>query len=310
MHYVDEGAGPLVLLCHGFPESWYSWRHQIPYLAEAGFRVVAPDQRGYGETEAPPNVEAYDLCRLAGDIVGLLYDLGGDQAIIVGHDWGAPVAWTCALLRPDLFKGVGLMSVPYLQEFYAGRRPTETMRAAIGETLEFYQLYFQRPGLPEAELEQDVARTLAGIYCSASASAPPDRRWRAVFSRSERFIDTIPAPDALPDWLTAEDLEHYIQQFASSGFRGPLNWYRNIDRNAEQMAFLKNAALRQPSFFLAGASDPVIEMYRPAYESLERTMPGLRSKTLVPDAGHWVQQERPEAVNRILLDFCSQLASE
>jgi pimeloyl-ACP methyl ester carboxylesterase len=307
MHYVEAGTGPLVIFCHGFPESWYSWRHQIRAFAASGFRAVAPDQRGYGDSDAPAAVEAYDLCHLAGDIVGLLYDLGEQKAIIVGHDWGAAVAWTCALLRPDLFGGLGLLSVPYLLNLWGGRRPTDSMRAMVGETLDFYQLYFQRPDVAEAELEQDVRRSLLGMYYSASAEAAPDKRWRAVFNQSERFIDTIPEPDSLPSWLTEGDLEYYTQQFIRSGFRGPVNWYRNMDRNSEQLAFLRNATIAQKSVFLAGEKDGVIDMYRDAYDALETTMPNLERKVLIPGAGHWVQQEQPEAVTHRLLEFCSGL---
>jgi pimeloyl-ACP methyl ester carboxylesterase len=310
MHYVEAGAGPLVIFCHGFPELWYSWRHQLRAFAEAGFRAIAPDQRGYGESDAPAPIEAYDLCHLAGDIVGLLYDLNETRAIIIGHDWGAAVAWTCALLRPDLFYGLGLLSVPYLQKSWGGPRPTETMRSRVGDALDFYQLYFQREGIAEAELEQDARRSLLGMYYSASGEAPPEKRWRTVFSRSERLIDTMPAPDFLPAFLTESDLEYYTQQFVKSGFRGPLNWYRNIDRNAETLAFLKNAAIVQESIFVAGEKDGVIDMYRDAYDSLETFMPRLQQKVLIPGAGHWVQQEHPETVARLLLDFCTGLQGE
>jgi len=210
------------------------------------------------------------------------------------------------LLRHDLFYGVGLLSVPYLPRLWGGR-PTEAMRARVGEKLNFYQLYFQPEGIAEAELGQDVARTLLGFYYSASGEAPPEKRWRAIFSRSERLIDTIPAPDTIPSFLTTSDLEYYTQQFTKSGFRGPINWYRNMDRNAESLAFLKNASIAQEAIFLAGEKDSVIDMYRDAYDSLETSMPRLRQKVLLPGAGHWVQQEQPEAVSRLLLDFCAAL---
>jgi len=305
MHYVEAGSGPLVILCHGFPESWYSWRHQLRALAEAGFRAIAPDQRGYGETDVPAATDSYSLCHLTGDVVGLLYDLGQASAIIVGHDWGSPVAWTSALLRPDLFRGVALLSVPYLPNLWGGRRPTELMRAMVGEDKDFYQLYFQEEGVVEEELEEDVRRSLLGMYYSGSATASADHRWRAVFSRSERFIDTLHVPEALPSWLEQGDLEYYSEQFAKSGFRGAVNWYRNLDRNSELLAFLKNAKIEQPSIFIAGEKDGVVQMYRDAYDGLERSMPRLLHKTLIPNAGHWVQQEQPEAVNRLLVDFCT-----
>lgn len=308
IHYAEAGSGPLVLFCHGFPESWYSWRHQLRALADAGFRAVAPDQRGYGDSDAPQPLEAYDLCHLSGDIVGLLYALGEECAVIVGHDWGSPIASTCALLRPDIFRAVALLSVPFFPRLFGGRKPTDGMRAIAGEMLEFYQLYFQQPGVPEAELEQDVRRSLLGMYYSASAEAPPGKRWRTVFGRSERFIDSIPAPNHLPSWLTEDDLRYYTQQFTKSGFRGPVNWYRNMDRNAASLSALKNALVRQPSLFLAGDQDGVIDMYREAYNSLETSMPNLRKKVLIPGSGHWVQQEQPALVNELLIEFCRAIA--
>ncbi len=307
MHYVEAGSGPTAILCHGFPECWYSWRQQIRALAGEGFRVVAPYQRGYGETDAPEDIEAYSLCHLAADIVGLLYDLGEQHAIVIGHDWGAPVAWTAALLRPDLYRGVGLLSVPYLQNLWGGQRPTAGMRAMVGSEFNFYQLYFQEPGIAEAELAEDARKSLLGIYYSASAEAKAHGPVLGLFPKNQRFVDTLRVPGNLPSWLEPEDFDYYVQQFERSGFRGPVNWYRNLDRNAELLAFLKNARILQPSLFLAGESDGVVSLYRHAFDGLESTMPGLRHKLLIPNAGHWVQQEQPEPVNRALVEFCSSL---
>src|SRR5215216_3369207 len=189
MHVAEAGEGPLVILCHGFPECWYSWRHQLLALAAAGYHAVAPDQRGYGETDRPEPIEAYHILHLTADMVGLVHALGEARAIIVGHDWGAPVAWHCALLRPDLFTGVGLLSVPYLQRSWSDPRPTEIMRLLAGEQ-QFYQLYFQEPGKAEAELEADVRVSLATFLYSASGDPPPERRWRFLFGKSERFLDS------------------------------------------------------------------------------------------------------------------------
>lgn len=302
MHVTEAGAGPLVVLCHGFPELAYSWRHQLPALAAAGFHAVAPDQRGYGKTDRPEPIEAYHLLNLTADIVGLVQALGHDQAVVVGHDWGSPVAWTCALLRPDVFRAVALLSVPYLQRNWHDPRPTDLMRMIAGAG-EFYQLYFQEPGRAETDLGADVRRTMTLMLYGASGDAPPEKRWRPVFPKGERPLDAGAMPDRLPAWLTEADLDFFTAEFARTGFRGGLNWYRNLDRWWELTHFLCGATIRQPSLFVAGEHDAVIDMYRPAYDALEQTMPGLRGKVLLPGAGHWVQQERPDDVNRLLVEF-------
>jgi pimeloyl-ACP methyl ester carboxylesterase len=306
MHIAEQGEGPLVILCHGFPECWYSWRHQVPALAAAGYHVVAPDQRGYGQTDRPEPIEAYHILHLTADIVGLVHALGQERAIIVGHDWGAAVAWHCALLRPDLFTSVVLLSVPYIQRSWSDPRPTEAMRLMVGEQ-QFYQLYFQEPGKAEVELEADVRTSLATFLYSASGDAPPERRWRFLFGKTERFIDSGTVPETLPSWLTEQDLDVFTEAFRHSGFRGGLNWYRNLDRMWELTHCLCGAQLRQPSLFIAGALDAVITMYRSAFDAMEDTVPNLRQKVLLPDAGHWIQQERPAEVNRLLVEFLASL---
>jgi pimeloyl-ACP methyl ester carboxylesterase len=306
MHVAEQGKGPLVVLCHGFPELWYSWRHQLPALAQAGFHAVAPDQRGYGQTDRPEPIEAYDILRLAGDIVGLVQALGEEQAVIAGHDWGAPVAWHCALLRPDLFRAVILLSVPYLPRNAFDIRPTEAMKWMAGEN-EFYQLYFQEPGRAESELEADVRKTMRMFLYSASGDPPPEKRWRFIFPKTQKFLDTASLPETLPPWLTEEDIDVFAREFARTGFRGGLNWYRNIDRMWELTPFLNGAKLRQPALFVAGEADGVITMYRQAFDTLEETVPGLTKKVLLPGAGHWVQQERPKAVNELLIEFLQSL---
>jgi pimeloyl-ACP methyl ester carboxylesterase len=305
MHVVEQGSGPLVVLCHGFPELWYSWRHQLPALAAAGFRAVAPDQRGYGGTDRPDDVGAYTILHCAGDIVGLVQALGEREAVIVGHDWGAPVAWTCALVRPDIFRAVALLSVPYRPR--GDLRPTEGMRQFAGEQ-QFYQEYFQPPGVAEAEFEADVRSNLLKFMWSNSGDAPRDRRWHFLFPKDAGCLDSAGQPDSLPPWLTADDLDVFATAFARSGFRGGLSWYRNADRSWELTAFLRGATIRQPSLFVAGAEDQGIVMVREGYEQLETVMPGLTRKVLLPDAGHWIQQERPEAVSALLIEFLNGLA--
>ncbi|MBN9517860.1 alpha/beta hydrolase [bacterium] len=306
IHVAGAGSGPLVVLLHGFPEGWYSWRHQLAALAAAGYHAVAPDQRGYGRTDRPDAVEAYDILTLTADVVGLVHELGAETAVVVGHDWGAPVAWHSALLRPDVFRAVGLLSVPYLPRAWGEPRPTEAMRALAGEG-QFYQLYFQEPGRAEAELEADVRRAVTMFLYAASGDAPPEKRWRFLFGRDERLLDTGGMPDRMPDWLTEADLNHFTDEFTRTGFRGALNWYRNIDRMWETTRFLCGAKLRQPALFAAGEQDAVVAMYRAAVEALPATVPDLRVNTLLPGAGHWVQQERPAEVNELLLRFLARL---
>jgi pimeloyl-ACP methyl ester carboxylesterase len=193
LHVAELGEGPLIVLCHGFPECWYSWRHQLPALANAGYHAVAPDQRGFGETDRPSSIEAYNIFQLVGDIVGLMHALGEEQAVIVGHDWGAHVAWNCALLRPDLFRAVVLLSVPYVQRSWEDIRPTEAMKRMAGDK-QFYQHYFQEPGKAERELEANVVDTMRRFLYSASGDPPPEKRWRFLFEKSETFLDGTSAP--------------------------------------------------------------------------------------------------------------------
>jgi pimeloyl-ACP methyl ester carboxylesterase len=232
MHIAEQGSGPLVLLCHGFPESWYSWRHQLRALAEAGFRAVAPDMRGYGQTDRPQEIEKYTLFHLVGDMVGLLDVLGAEQAVIAGHDWGAPVAWHAALMRPDRFRGVIGLSVPFRPRGPVA--PTTVMPQR--DDAAFYQLYFQTPGMAEAELERDAKRTIRSILYSASGDAPRHDGGGAVDAismvpRQGGFLTRMVAPTDLPPWLSEHDVAFYAGEFARTGFRGGLSWYRNIDRN-------------------------------------------------------------------------------
>ena len=302
MHIAEQGEGPLVVLCHGFPESWYSWRHQLPALAEAGYHAVAPDQRGYGQTDRPEAIEAYNILQLTGDVVGLVHALNEEQAVIVGHDWGAPVAWHCALLRPDIFHAVALLSVPYLRRSWADIRPTDAMKLMAGEN-QFYQLYFQEPGKAEAELEADIRKTLRMFLYSASGDPPLEKRWRFLFGKSEKLLDSVALPESLPAWLTEQDIDFFTREFERTGFRGGLNWYRNMDRWWELTPLLSGAKLCQPALFVAGEVDAVITMYREAFDAMEETVPNLRKKVLLPGAGHWIQQERPAEVNKLLIEF-------
>src|ERR1700719_4323215 len=304
MHYVEQGTGPLVVLCHGWPESWYSYRHQIPALAAAGFRVVAPDQRGYGQTDKPDAIEAYNILNLVGDIIGLVNSVGADTAAIVGHDWGAPVAWHCALLRPDIFHAIALLSVPYLPR--GATHPAQAMQAIAGEE-NFYQLYFQEPGRAEAELGADPRRAMAMLLYSLSGDARPEEQWKFRFPKSMKFIDTGVVPKQLPPWLSEADLDFFVGEVNRAGFRGGLNWYRNIERNWELTPFLGGAKLRQPALFVAGSEDCIGKMTPGRFQTAGAFTPNLKKQMIIPGAGHWTQQERPAQVNQLLIEFLRSL---
>ncbi len=304
MHYVEAGSGPLVVLCHGWPECWYSWRHQLEALADAGFRAAAPDQRGYGQTDAPKAVDAYDILQLTGDIVGFVNALGGRDVVIVGHDWGAPVAWHCALLRPDLFRALILLSVPYTAR--SPSPPAEFLKAAAGDG-NFYVQYFQQPGKIEKELEADVRKTLAMILYSASGDALPSERWRFRFGKDETFMQSGVVPKKLPAWLADADLDFYAGEFARTGFRGPINWYRNLQRNWELTPFLDRARIMQPALYVAGELDCVLAMNPRGVDLIDSFVPNLRNKVMIPSVGHWTQQERPAEVSRLMIEFIKSL---
>lgn len=299
---VVEGKGPLVILLHGFPQCWYLWRHQIDPLVEAGFQVAVPDQRGYGGSDRPEAIEAYNIIELTNDVVGLADALGHRQFIVVGHDWGAPVAWHTALLHPERTRAVVGMSVPYTR----WRAGTMTRQENFGNNF-WYIVYFQQPGVAEAELEADIRKSLRIIYFVASGDAP-EGLWFIQKPATAKLLDGLPDPERLPAWLTEEDLDYYVAQYQQSGFRGPLNWYRNIDRNAELTPHLENAKITQPSFFIAGKKDIVLSYGGGGLvEQMDQWVTNLRGKVLIDGAGHWVQMERPAEVNHTLLSFLRTL---
>ena len=300
---VVEGRGPLVVLLHGFPQCWYLWRHQIDPLVQAGFRVAVPDQRGYGGSDRPAEIEAYNVVDLSADVVGIADALGHERFLVVGHDWGAPVAWHTALLHAERVKAVAGLSVPYVR----GQAGTLTRQESFGDNF-WYIVYFQTPGVAEAEFEADVRTTLRITYYVASGDAP-DNAWLVQKPATAKFLDGLPDPDTLPAWLTEEDLDYYVAQFECSGFRGPLNWYRNIDRNLALTPQLETAKIERPALFIAGKKDPVLSFGGGGWADLmDHFVPDLRGKVYVDGAGHWVQMERPEAVTDALLGFLAEFA--
>ena len=298
----DAGTGPAVVLLHGFPELAYSWRHQVPVLAAAGFRVIALNQRGYGQSSRPHEIEAYDIDALASGVVGLMDALGVEQGVVIGHDWGAPVAWHTALRHPARVRAVGSLSVPHSRR--APGPPLSLMRAAAGPDYIHYIDYFQQEGLAEAEFEADVRASLLGFMWSISGDAPPGERFKPI-PRGARFIDSVTVPRDLPAWLSNDDLAVYVDAFSASGFRGGLNWYRNVNRNWEITADIAGAVVTQPAMFVTGSRDPARNPG--AIERLAECVPDLRMVEVLPGCGHWTQQERPREVSSLLVRFLEGL---
>ncbi|MFC9913178.1 alpha/beta fold hydrolase [Streptomyces sp. NPDC059862] len=306
IHLVEQGSGPLVLLVHGFPEGWYSWRHQLPALAAAGHRAVAIDVRGYGRSSRPGPVDAYRMLELVADNVAVVEALGERSAVIVGHDWGATIAATSALLRPDVFRAAGLLGVPYTPP--GGPKPSDVF-AAMGGTEEFYVSYFQQPGRAEAEIEPDVRGWLAGFYAALSADTMPDPGAPDphFVGPGGRLRDRFPV-ERLPHWLSEHELDVFAGEFERTGLSGALNRYRNMDRDWADLAGHHGAPLTQPSLFVGGARDASVTWLADAIKAFPDTLPGLVASHLLDDCGHWVQQERPEQVDRILTDWLAGLA--
>ena len=312
LNIAEQGKGPVVLLCHGFPEAWYSWRHQLGALAAAGFHAVAPDMRGYGKSDRPEAIDQYTLFHLVGDMVGLLDALEAPTAVIVGHDWGATVAWQAALLRPDRFRAVIGLSVPFRPR---GKAPPTSVMPRTADA-QFYQLYFQEPGAAEAELERDPRATVRNMLYGASGDAVRGGGASAgagagigMVPRGGGFLRGTPAPATLPAWLSEGDVDFYTAEFQRTGFRGALNWYRNIDRNWELLAPFAGAPVTVPALYVAGDRDMVVAF--PGMDqllaNLKHFVPALHNTLMLAGCGHWTQQERPGEVNAAMIDFIRSL---
>lgn len=303
MRVATQGTGPLVLLCHGFPELWCSWRAQMAALAAAGFRVAAPDMRGYGGTDAPPDPAQYTMLHQVGDLVALVQALGEQQAVVVGHDWGAPAAWHAALLRPDIFRAVAGLSVPY-----SPPAPLDLLTALESKGItSFYMQYFQTPGVAESELEADVAASLRRITYSLSGEGKGGVA--GVLKPDTGFLHHTEDPTELPAWVDPIDLAYAVEAFKRTGFRGALNWYRAMRLGPALLAPWHGAAIRQPSLFIAGDRDDVMKFpaSAAAVTRFGHTLPGLRGSHVLHGAGHWVQRERAAEVNALLIAFLRSL---
>jgi pimeloyl-ACP methyl ester carboxylesterase len=301
LRIAEMGEGPLVILVHGWPESWYSWRHQLRALAAAGYHAVAPDMRGYGKSDKPAAVEDYDIHHVTGDLVNIVEAMGEKSAMLVGHDWGAIVTWQAMLLHPEKFTALVAMSVPY-----SGRGPQsliQSLKQSMGDNF-YYILYFQEPGVAEKEFDADPRGILSRLYLS-----PDSPREAPVVTDRKRvaggWIPRMGAPKGLPSWLTPADLDYYVNEFKEAGFRGGINYYRNFHRNWETTPQLTGAKVTQPVLFIAGEKDTVIRgaTTEALTSSMQPVVPDLRGVKLFPNTGHWVQQERPQETNAAMLEF-------
>jgi pimeloyl-ACP methyl ester carboxylesterase len=302
MHVAEQGSGPLVILCHGFPECWYSWRHQLPALAKAGFRAVAPDLRGYGRSDRPEEVEKYTILHDIGDMVGLVDGLGADQAVIAGHDAGATIAWQAAVLRPDRFRSVIALSVPFRSRGFGTAVPPTTLMPQNKDAI-FYQLYFQTPEA-EAALVRDVGRTFRSQFYSLSGDNPPSKNTggfaAGMLPRKGGFFTN---PTSLPAWLTEADIDIYAAEFTRTGFRGGINFYRNVDRSWELLAPFAGAPVTIPALYIGGDRDVIVAINSQFIAKQSAMVPKLRPVIMLPGCGHWTQQERAPEVSTAMIDF-------
>ncbi len=302
LNIAEQGEGPLILMCHGFPESWYSWRHQFQALADAGYHAVAPDMRGYGDSDKPQSASAYNQVEVVKDIIGLIDALGHETAIVFGHDWGAPTAWSCALHHPDKITAVGALSVPFSPR---GEVPPLDMLKKVFEDQFFYQLYFQQEGVAEAEFEKDIRTALRKFYHMGSGQM--DLTTLQPKPADADLLSDLPDPQQMGAWLSAADLDFYVAEFSKSGMRGPLNYYRNLNLTW-QLTEGAPTRINQPAMFIAGDKDGVILMAAQALQAMPEYVTDLRINTLLPGAGHWTQQESPQETNEHMLAFLRQLS--
>ncbi len=306
-HILEAGSGPLVLLIHGFPELGISWRAQVEALAGAGYHAVAPDMRGYGGTDKPAARSDYGVLDLVGDMVDLVRALGETRCVVVGHDWGASVAWHCALTRPDLFTAVAALSVPFQPRRSKGP-PTAAM-AAISKRLGVGDLYISRfqPDDAHLEFEAEPATALRKMFYGYDGATPDGRQSTGFLPEGVGLVASIADDAPLPPWMSEAHFEEYVAAFVAGGFKGPLDWYRCLDLNWARTAWLQDARIRVPAAFMVGERDPVRHYAGPAEAALKDWLLDLRMQKVVPGAGHWLQQERPDEVNAFLLDFLDGL---
>ena len=304
--YAKEiGEGPLVIMVHGWPESWYSWRHQLKPIADLGYKVLAIDVRGYGQSSKPYEVEKYDMLSLVSDIINIINKENVENAILIGHDWGAPICWSTAALHPDKIKAVIGLSVPHARR---GSISNIELWRQIYKDNFFYQTYFQAEGVAEKELEKDIGSSLRKIYYWISAEGH-DAKVRTNFDKDSELLDGLIDPDPFPNWLSSNDLDFYINEFKNSGFRGPINRYRNQDRDWEKIPELSTLQIEVPSFFIGGGKDSVRKFLKgyDMYENPGKNCTNFYGKLIIEEAGHWVQQEAPQKTTDGIISFLKKI---
>ena len=308
------GDGPLVIFCHGWPESWYSYRHQLPAVAKAGFKAVAYDVRGYGESDKPHEIEAYTMKNMTDDVIGIIDALGYDTAITIGHDWGGPIALNTAALNEDRITATGTMSVPFTGR---GPMPTLDLWKEIYQDRFFYQLYFQKEGVAEEEFESDLNRSLFITYTNSDGRGMKRNLEKGQSGlvpqkdKNSSFLEGMEVFEDFPDWFSKEDLDYFVSQFKISGLRGPFNRYRAQNIDWHELPELEGAILQQPAFFITGTLDPV-NFFIPSEQSLiDRISPNYKELLFAEEfegIGHWTQQEAPDEVNSLILEFLKQVS--
>lgn len=304
LHIVEYGKGKPVLFLHGFPELWYSWRYQLPYLAESGYRAIAVDLRGYGQSSVPDNVRSYSMRNMVEDIVQLLNELNLDRVALVGHDWGANIAWTCAQMHPERFNVLITLSVPF------SPRPPMPLTELIKKNSSSFNwlMYFQEEGIAESELENDIETSLRRIYYGLSGDAPDELPAKLVaqLPKDSTLLDPIPDPQSLPKWLQKEDLTYFVNNFKLTGFTGALNRYRNVDYDWADLEKESQRKVIQPTLFIGGELDTATRFNKRGLEAMNQYVPNIKDKIIIPGSGHYVQQEANEDVNRYIVEFLNQ----
>ena len=299
--FTARGEGPVILCVHGWPELGHSWRHQQAHFADRGYRVAAMDVRGYGASSKPAEIDAYTMRELASDVAAVARALSSDPVVLIGHDWGAPIVYFTALLHPTDIRAVAGLSVPYMP--HTGSSFLDVAKQIYHDRF-FYQLYFQAEGVVEAELESDIRTALRKVYFALSGDATADK-WLEVKPPDAALLDGMEDPQPFPPWLSDADLQVYLDAFTAGGFRGPINRYRAQTLDAKQLQEVSGQSLAQPTCFIGGERDAVRHFVPGGdlYADPGASCSDFRGSTIVPEAGHWVQQERPEVVNAALEAF-------